>query len=83
MNDAPAFFLNVDPPHVTPSRRFFHIVYGAVCFITSDGQQFHIFPNGEVLLEDTVGKGHGTRTVGRAPAIWTWEILAEDAIVPQ
>jgi hypothetical protein len=82
VNDIPAGFDNVDPPHTTPSRRFFHVLFGVVCFQTSDGDKFQIFPNREVLLEDTTGKGHGTRTVGRKPAIWTWEVLAKGSIVP-
>jgi len=80
VGDVPAGFDN--SLHTTPSRRFISFPYGEVCLTTSDGKSWHMWPNRLVFAEDTVGKGHATRTLNNRPAVFFHSVLAPAAEVP-
>jgi hypothetical protein len=39
-------------------------------------------PNRLVFAEDTVGKGHATKTLNNKPAVFFHSVLAPDTVVP-
>jgi hypothetical protein len=80
VGDVPAGFDNA--PHTTPTRRLISFPYGEVCITTSDGKSWHMWPNRLLLSEDTVGKGHATKTLNKRPAIFLHSVFAEGADVP-
>lgn len=59
-------------PHPAPSRIMAISLSGRTRITTSSGES-HIFVAGDaVLLEDTVGKGHGTQVISDEPARWVF-----------
>jgi hypothetical protein len=55
----------VEDWHNAPRAWFLIVLQGASEVTTSDGQVRHFGPGSVVLLDDTTGKGHQTRAVGR------------------
>jgi hypothetical protein len=51
--------------HNAPQAWFLIVLQGASEVTTSDGQVRHFGPGAVVLLDDTAGKGHQTRAVGK------------------
>ena len=51
--------------HNAPQAWFLIVLQGASEVTTSDGQVRHFGPGSVVLLDDTAGKGHQTRAVGK------------------
>ena len=51
--------------HNAPQAWFLIVLQGASEVTTSDGQVRHFGPGSVVLLDDTTGKGHQTRAVGK------------------
>jgi hypothetical protein len=50
--------------HPAPARQIMTLVSGALEVTTSDGAVRHFAPGQTVLVEDTTGKGHATRSPG-------------------
>lgn len=50
--------------HPVPSRQIMTLVSGALEVTVSDGEVRHFVPGQTVLVEDTTGKGHSTRSIG-------------------
>lgn len=80
LGDVPARFDN--PPHTTPSPRFISFPFGEVCLTTSDGVSWHMWSNRIVFAQDTVGKGHATKTLNNKPALFFHSVLAPGTVVP-
>jgi hypothetical protein len=55
----------VEDWHNAPQAWFLIVLQGASEVTTSDGQVRHFGPGSVVLLDDTTGKGHQTRAVGK------------------
>jgi quercetin dioxygenase-like cupin family protein len=55
--------------HNAPQAWFLIVLQGASEVTTSDGQVRHFGPGSVVLLDDTTGKGHQTRAVGKTDHI--------------
>jgi quercetin dioxygenase-like cupin family protein len=55
--------------HNAPRAWFLIVLQGASEVTTSDGQVRHFGPGAVVLLDDTTGKGHQTRAVGKSDHI--------------
>jgi hypothetical protein len=55
----------VEDWHNAPRAWFLIVLQGASEVTTSDGQVRHFGPGSVVLLDDTTGKGHQTRSVGK------------------
>jgi quercetin dioxygenase-like cupin family protein len=55
----------VEDWHNAPRAWFLIVLQGASEVTTSDGQTRHFGPGSVVLLDDTTGKGHQTRAVGK------------------
>ena len=55
----------VEDWHNAPQAWFLIVLQGASEVTTSDGQVRHFGPGSVVLLDDTAGKGHQTRVVGK------------------
>jgi hypothetical protein len=55
----------VEDWHNAPRAWFLIVLQGASEVTTSDGQMRHFGPGSVVLLDDTTGKGHQTRAVGK------------------
>jgi quercetin dioxygenase-like cupin family protein len=55
----------VEDWHNAPRAWFLIVLQGASEVTTSDGQIRHFGPGSVVLLDDTTGKGHQTRAVGK------------------
>lgn len=53
-----------DAAHPSPRRQLFVVLEGEVEGWTSDGDRRRFRPGDCLLMEDTVGKGHGARPVG-------------------
>ena len=51
--------------HNAPQAWFLIVLQGASEVTTSDGQMRHFGPGSVVLLDDTTGKGHQTRAIGK------------------
>ncbi len=56
--------------HPAPTRQFLALMSGVVEVETTDGTVRRLGPGDLVLLEDTAGKGHVTRTIGEGYAIF-------------
>ncbi|OPZ44808.1 MAG: hypothetical protein BWY93_00237 [Euryarchaeota archaeon ADurb.BinA087] len=56
--------------HPAPTRQFLALMSGTVEMETTDGEVRHFAPGDLVLLEDTTGRGHMTRNIGRVYAIY-------------
>ncbi len=54
--------------HPAPARQFLALMTGTVEMETTDGEVRQFFPGDLVLLQDTSGKGHLTRNVGKGYA---------------
>src|ERR1700675_2692826 len=52
-------------PHPSPTRPMGGILAGAWAMTTSDGEVRRCAPGRMVLVEETVGKGHPSRVVGK------------------
>lgn len=50
--------------HPAPRRQMMTLVKGALEVKVSDGETRRFTPGGTVLVEDTTGKGHATKSVG-------------------
>jgi len=59
----------VEDWHHAPQAWFLIVLQGASEVTTSDGQVRHFGPGSMVLLDDTTGKGHQTRAVGKTDHI--------------
>ena len=59
----------VEDWHNAPQAWFLIVVQGESEVTTSDGQVRHFGPGSVVLLDDTTGKGHRTRAVGKTDHI--------------
>jgi quercetin dioxygenase-like cupin family protein len=55
----------VEDWHNAPRAWFLIVLQGASEVTTSDGQVRHFGPGSVVLLDDTTGKGHQTRAIGK------------------
>ncbi len=55
----------VEDWHNAPQAWFLIVLQGASEVTTSDGQVRHFGPGSVVLLDDTTGKGHQTRAIGK------------------
>jgi hypothetical protein len=55
--------------HNAPQAWFLIVLQGASEVTTSDGQVRHFGPGSVVLLDDTTGKGHQTRAIGKTDHI--------------
>jgi len=55
----------VEDWHNAPQAWFLIVLQGASEVTTSDGQVRHFGPGSVVLLDDTTGRGHQTRAVGK------------------
>ena len=55
----------VEDWHNAPRAWYLIVLQGASEVTTSDGQVRHFGPGSVVLLDDTTGKGHQTRAVGK------------------
>jgi quercetin dioxygenase-like cupin family protein len=55
----------VEDWHNAPQAWFLIVLQGASEVTTSDGQVRHFGPGSVVLLDDTKGKGHQTRAIGK------------------
>lgn len=65
--------------HVAPARQFIVLLDGRIEIETTDGQ-VRRFGGGDVLLvEDTSGRGHRTRTIDGAARRSIFIVLADDA----
>lgn len=53
-----------DAAHPSPRRQLFILLSGEIEGWTSKGVTRRFYPGDCVLMEDTVGKGHGARPVG-------------------
>ncbi|MEJ2641707.1 MAG: hypothetical protein P8010_19240 [Desulfosarcinaceae bacterium] len=63
--------------HYAPRRQYLLVLQGVLEIRTSTGH-LRKFPAGSILLvEDTYGKGHGTRNVGEDDLILVWVALNE------
>jgi quercetin dioxygenase-like cupin family protein len=51
--------------HPAPKRQFFCCLNGELEITVGDGEKRRFLPGDIFLLEDTVGKGHQTRVVGK------------------
>ena len=51
--------------HPSPMRMWVFVLSGQIEFVTSDGERRRVAAGSAILLEDTTGKGHQTRAVGR------------------
>ena len=51
--------------HPTPRRQFIIYLSGEMDYEASDGEVRRLTPGNFVLLEDTCGKGHSSRVIGR------------------
>lgn len=56
-----------DEPHCAPARIFIIHLRGAVEVTVSDGERREFGPGSIVLMDDTHGKGHRTRSIGEVP----------------
>lgn len=67
------------PPdwHPAPQRQFVIMLEGEGEFQASDGEIRRIGPGGVLLVEDTSGKGHLSRTVGDGIRLMAWIPLPE------
>jgi quercetin dioxygenase-like cupin family protein len=54
----------VEDWHLAPRRQFLIVLRGAVEVTVSDGEVRRLKPSDILLVEDTTGKGHITRSVG-------------------
>jgi quercetin dioxygenase-like cupin family protein len=50
--------------HPTPQRQLFVLLRGEVESIASDGEVRRLGPGSILLMEDTTGKGHASRSIG-------------------
>jgi len=57
------------PPHPAPRRQFLFVLTGELEGAVSDGEVRRVGPGSVMLLEDTWGKGHSTRVVGKDSAL--------------
>ncbi|KUG15354.1 hypothetical protein ASZ90_014991 [hydrocarbon metagenome] len=56
--------------HPAPTRQFLALMSGEVEMETTDGTVKKLGPGDLVLLEDTAGKGHVTRNIGKGYAMF-------------
>ena len=56
--------------HPAPTRQFLSLMSGEVEMETTDGTVTRLGPGDLVLLEDTTGRGHVTRNIGRGYAMF-------------
>ena len=54
-----------ETPHPSPHRQIFVVLHGEFEVTTSDGAVCLVGPGGVSLMEDTWGKGHSTRVIGK------------------
>ncbi len=65
--------------HNAPQAWFLIVLQGASEVTTSDGKVRHFGPGSVVLLDDTTGKGHQTRAIGKVDHIAAVIPIAEAA----
>jgi quercetin dioxygenase-like cupin family protein len=70
----------VEDWHNAPQAWFLFVLQGASEVTTSDGQVRHFGPGSVVLLDDTKGKGHQTRVVGKIDHIAAVIPMADAAV---
>ncbi len=58
-----------DEPHCAPARQFIIHLRGAVEVTVSDSERREFGPGSIVLMDDTHGKGHTTRSIGEVPRL--------------
>jgi quercetin dioxygenase-like cupin family protein len=66
--------------HNAPQAWFLIVLQGTSEVTTSDGQKRHFGPGSVVLLDDTSGKGHQTRAVGKIDHIAAVIPIADAAV---
>jgi quercetin dioxygenase-like cupin family protein len=71
----------VEDWHNAPRAWFLIVLQGASEVTTSDGQKRRFGPGSVVLLDDTTGKGHRTRAIGKVDHIAAVIPVADDAPV--
>ncbi|KIQ62753.1 hypothetical protein [Kitasatospora griseola] len=57
--------------HPAPRRQIMTLLQGELEVGVSDGEKRRFLPGGSVLVEDTSGKGHSTRSIGDSLLIVT------------
>jgi len=67
--------------HIAPRRQFMLCVKGIVEVVAGDGEKRRVLPGQFVLLEDTKGKGHITRSVGPEDHVALAFPLGDDVLV--
>ena len=65
--------------HPTPRKQFVFVLGGAIEIEVADGEIRRFAVGDIILLEDTAGKGHDTRVVSEAPALFAIVALADGA----
>ena len=58
----------VGEAHPSPIRMWIFVLHGQMRFEASNGETRDLFPGSSLLLEDTHGRGHGSRVIGDGPA---------------
>ena len=66
--------------HRPPARQFVISLDRTIEIETSDGQRRQVQPSSVILVEDTWGKGHKTRSLGDSAGTLVFVALAEDSL---
>ena len=66
--------------HPAPARQFVISLDRTFEIETSDGQRRQVQPSSVILVEDTWGKGHKTRSLGDSAGTLIFVSLAEDSL---
>lgn len=64
--------------HHAPKRQYLLVLQGVLEFRTSKNIIKQFKSGSIVLVEDTYGKGHGTRSAGKEDLVLVWVSLAKD-----
>lgn len=65
--------------HPTPRRQFFVLLSGAITIEVESGEKRRFETGDVVLLEDVRGRGHDSKVVSEAPAVFAMVALPSDA----
>ena len=69
-------------PHPAPQRQIFCVMRGVVEVTVSDGERRRFSPGDVIVLDDTAGKGHGSRVVGDEDLLIFGTVLADQTPSP-
>ena len=70
----------VEDFHKAPRRQWLFMMKGIVEVTSSDGEKRTFAPGDVVLMEDTAGKGHITKSIGKEDHIVLFVPIVEDAV---